>query len=413
MRLRWVSPWTTATTPGKSSISARTALRRALVGHHDHRAAAGGGEPLTQPGQLRGEDLGGLAADAAGRIEGDEPHALADVGGVVRPVGAARGGAVGERADHRVRRLGRALCVGGDGDGPAALRGTEQRVDGLRRVVGVWQSRAGVERRDEAVARRDLVGPRAGRELALEEDVVVARHAEPRAADAGGADAELRPGEQPHVARRVDVGAVEERVGVVGGLDALVAGAARVGPQAAAAQQPQRPAELVALRVVGHVAGDQRGVGVLPADGADGRRGDLGAERLLRPERRVKRLPVAVEERHARRRLLVADVQVGELGEGHERLPGLGLRCEVRAIEERLAPAPVEHAVAVRIDERGLCGRPRGGGRPRSRRSRTRIRRGRARPRPRRSRIVTDLKARLCRSSSTSAPLGPSRTCAA
>ena len=117
--------------------------------------------------------------------------------------------------------------------------------------------------------------------------------------------------------------------------------------------------ELVALRVVGDVAGDEDGLRLLPVERADGGVERLCGERLLRAEGRRERGADAVQERHPRGRLLVADVGVGQLPERRERPAELGL---LAAVGQRLAGPGLEEAVAVGVDERGFerragCGR--------------------------------------------------------
>ena len=62
----------------------------------------------------------------------------------------------------------------------------------------------------------------------------------------------------------------------------------------------------------------------------------------------------AVEERHARGRLLVAHVGVGDLREGGERGDAPAAAAELVAVAQRLARAALERAVAVAVDERGV-----------------------------------------------------------
>ena len=96
-------------------------------------------------------------------------------------------------------------------------------------------------------------------------------------------------GEQPRMARRVEVGAVEERVGVAGLLHALVAGRARVGVDRRRRRARRAPGR-ARLRVgVEQVAGDDGRVGREPVRRPHGRGEHLRAERLLRPERRAER----------------------------------------------------------------------------------------------------------------------------
>ena len=166
------------------------------------------------------------------------------------------------------------------------------------------------------------------------------------------------------MARRVEVGPVEERVRPLRRLDAGVSGAAGVRVDAAAVEDRQRLVELDRLRRVDQVAGHEHRVGREAVDGAHGGGEHLRAERLLRPERGRERAAEAVEERDARRRLLVAHVGVGDLGERGEDGAGPRGRREVGAVGERLAGARLQRAVAVAVHERRVDGRVRRRGRP-------------------------------------------------
>ncbi len=127
-------------------------------------------------------------------------------------------------------------------------------------------------------------------------------------------------GERPGMRGRVEVGAVVEGIGGVRRLHAGVALGARVRRDRAALERLDRPLELVALRVVDDVAGDEHRLRVLRVQRPDRGVERLRGERLLRPERRVQRRPDPIQERHPRRRLLVSDVRVRELPERDERL---------------------------------------------------------------------------------------------
>ena len=161
------------------------------------------------------------------------------------------------------------------------------------------------------------------------------------------------------MARRVEVGAVDERVGVGRGLDAGVARAARVGLDRAAVEHRERLVELGRGRRVQQVAGDDRRVGPEPVDGAHGGREHLRAERLVRAEGRAEGAAGAVEERRPGRGLLVADVDVGELRERDQHLARAAAAADVRALGERLGRAGLERAVAVAVHERGAQRRAR------------------------------------------------------
>lgn len=145
----------------------------------------------------------------------------------------------------------------------------------------------------------DTVRGGGGTELALHEEIVIARDREPRCAQAGGREGALGPVEEPRPAGRVEGRTVVERIGVVGGLDALVARGARVGVHAAAAQDPEREVELVRLVVVDEVAALDHRLRMQRVHRAHRAREHLRAQRLLGPERRLEGLAEAIEERQA------------------------------------------------------------------------------------------------------------------
>ena len=91
------------------------------------------------------------------------------------------------------------------------------------------------------------------------------------------------------MARGVDGRAVIERVGVRAELDAVITAASAPRGDAAAGERGQRVDELVVLVVVDQVAALHHGVGAEGADGRGRARQDLGGQRLLRSERRLKR----------------------------------------------------------------------------------------------------------------------------
>ncbi len=224
---------------------------------------------------------------------------------------------------------------------------------------------------------------------------MVAEHAQPRHADALGAERRTAGVEQPrHSREAVQAG---RKIGdlarwrPVGVPVALVVGdlvghalvlrqVTRVGPDRDAVEQVDLPAELVELGVVDVVAGGDRererqpghGAAPDPAQGPGHRIGDVrrehlvgavGAlERQVRRERRV-RVVVAVEELDAGRGLRVQHVHVGELAERDQRapvpaavVPGHALQ-ELVADQVRLARPDHDLAVATgarRTAEQGL-----------------------------------------------------------
>jgi hypothetical protein len=141
---------------------------------------------------------------------------------------------------------------------------------------------------------------------------------------------------RPQVAGSIHVGAVVERVGIARELHPVVAASAAVRTRHAASQDGERQPELVALCVVGEVAGDQHRVGPLRSNRADGGVQHLGGERLLRAERRVQGSAETVEERYARRRLLVANVGVGDDAQRGDRPFLASGSPEIGAVDQRL-----------------------------------------------------------------------------
>jgi hypothetical protein len=90
--------------------------------------------------------------------------------------------------------------------------------------------------------------------------------------------------------------------------------------------------------------------------------GDLGRDALVRAVGGGERRPDAVEELHPRGRLLVDDVQVGELAEGQQRharaLAGGRGDAEVLARVVRVAGPGLQPVVAVAVADRADLGRP-------------------------------------------------------
>ena len=306
--------------------------------------------------------------------------------------------------DVLVLLLGDELPFRVAGDEDQVLRAGQQRCQQVRRVEQRGEQRAGVFRVGDRADRLqaaggDLLEGGVGGGVALHERVVVAE------GDVGG-DVEparrerlLRPVHQARVfgpggvrAGRA-VGVVELGEGalevVVVVLDAGVAGGlggagdeqvraeqvrvgrfvdAAVGVERAALEQGPHPERLVELLAVGRVAGvdrevhravraaavgDRAGRGEL-VDLADHRLVDLRLERLPGPpggaEGEVERGRERVDDLDPGRRLLVGELEVGELAEVDERGAGLrrGRRRRVRqflAHRVGLAGAELEEAV--------------------------------------------------------------------
>ena len=280
------------------------------------RAPARRSSPRSQR-DLRRRDDAALPAGAVDDVQHDAAHRRADVERRVEPA------AVAPAPAQPPQRLGRGQeaprGIGGHRARASGQAAVEQRGDRRLRVGPGVEPEARVERLDQAVAGRDRLDRRRRRRLALGEQVVVAEHRIPRRVEARRVEGPLRRGEQPGVARRVVVGAVVERVGVARLLHAVVARGAGVRAHAAAGEHGAGGVELIALRVVDEVARDHHGLGAQAVERADGGGEELGGERLLGPEGRSEGAPEPVEEGHARGRLLVAHVGVGDLREGGER----------------------------------------------------------------------------------------------
>ena len=151
------------------------------------------------------------------------------------------------------------------------------------------------------------------------------------------------------MARRVDVGAVIERIRVEGGLDAVVAvwPAARVHD--AAIQHGERVGELVALVVVDQVAALDHELRTECADGVGGAREHPRRQGLLGAERRLERSTEPVEERDPCGRRGVEHVGVGDVGERCKHGDGHGAPAELGPVDQWLAGADAELTVSDRV----------------------------------------------------------------
>src|SRR3954469_3528792 len=249
------------------------------------------------------------------------------------------------------------------GTPPASSASTAAAPPRPRAGRGAPEARVGadarVERLHEPVAGGEGVDAGGGRRLALREQVVVAERGIPRRVEARRVERALGGREQPRVAWRVRVRAVDERVRVGRPLEAVVARRAGVGARATAVEDGAGEVELVPLGVVRDVAGDRDGLRVLPVERAHRRREHLGGECLLRAEGGAEDAAQAVEERDAGGRLLVADVEVGDLRERGDLALHAPAASELRALAQRLAGAALERAVPVAIDEGAREGRAR------------------------------------------------------
>lgn len=105
--------------------------------------------------------------------------------------------------------------------------------------------------------------------------------------------------QQTGMERGIDVRAVVEGIGVAGQLHAEVAVTAAAGCDAATVQHGERVRELVDLVVVDQIAALDDELRPQRTDRVDGARQHLDGQRLMGTERRLKRRPEAVEERHA------------------------------------------------------------------------------------------------------------------
>ena len=268
-------------------------------------------------------------------------------------------------------------------------------VDDGARVARLCHERLGAAGGDALEGRYGVLVP-------LHERVVVAERHIRRHAQALGLERLLRTIQQPRVPRPrrvaaqrllrvVEVLVVEQVVVVVlharvvarvversprrAGAGAQVARPA-VGVERPALEQPDDPLGLVALHVVGEVAGHHRVQHPRAAAAALGDRaaGDeavqladrplhlVGHERLLRAPRRTRRpRRVLIEELDPRGRLLVGELEVGDLAEVDERaaarLTAGRWRAQFGAHQVRLARAGSEEretAARVRAGERLL-----------------------------------------------------------
>jgi hypothetical protein len=340
------------------AVADRAALRGALergVDGDEDPAVAARGQRAVEERELRGVDRARVAPAARHVVQEHRAHARPDVVHRVGPSGAVAGQAgagqasddlvAGEQASPRIRAH--------RGGGARQVARGQQSACGLLRRGPLPGDAAGegLVRCHEALpAHRGRPQARRGLHLAADEHVVVAGQHGDRAAQPRGAEGGPRAVQQARPARRIDVGAVVERVGVAGALQA--AGVERT--DRAAAQRADRGVELVLLAVVGQVARDDRQVGAQRVDGARGRGEGLERQRLLGPEDGGERGAQAVEERDARGRGRVAHVGVGELGDDAQRAPGPGCRPagQLGAVAERLARRGLQDAGARGIAER-------------------------------------------------------------
>ena len=176
-------------------VAARGLVQRLVDGDQDV-AVARGRELALQRGERRGGDEAAGAGVAADEVEDDEAEAVAGVGGVVEAVGGLASplrrrtpGRFAQR-DHVGRVELGALRVGRDADRVARQPGAQQRVDLRARRLGAAQLLQELRRRrdEQAVAGRRRAGRGGGRDLARDQDVVVAQDRMPRRAQAGAAD---------------------------------------------------------------------------------------------------------------------------------------------------------------------------------------------------------------------------------
>ncbi len=371
----------------------------------------------------RGADDGAALGD---RVERDEAQARPRVEAVVARRVAGRlvlaGVHLGEpvRVALRAERVD-ALQLDAVGEAPAGIRRHREAL-ALREGAAGREGRRGIAVEGLEAADDELLVGGVGVEVALDAAVVVSvgdvgRHARAAAAQAVGHERLLGPVHQARVggplveeAGRlvgvVEVAAAVADLVVVVVLDAGVAlrlvvrtalqrelverlalgvvvlalAAVRVD-RPAALDQVARPEVLVQLLVVGLVAGDEREVHQRPEAAARAVRAGLREvgqlahrrvdherhQRLLRAPR-VETGRAVVEQLDARRRLLVRELEVAELGEVGERAPPLAavhLRlgagqlahhaCGARAVAEgrEAGPGPVEGPE--RLDRPARC----------------------------------------------------------
>ena len=167
-----------------------------------------------------------------------------------------------------------------------------------------------------------------------------------------------RRAQHVRVLRGVDCGPVVEGIGVRACLDPAVALAPADGADGPALEHGEGVGQLVVLVVVDQVAALNDEVGTHRTDSGCGAGEHLARQRLLGTERRLKRRPEAIEERHSGRRGWVEDVGVGDVRERRDHAARSGTSAELDSVKQRLAGSDPELAVADRIGPRGAKRRP-------------------------------------------------------
>ena len=321
-----------ATTRGLSSSAASASSVSGLCEKTTIQRSPASFESRAQPGDLRGADARLAGAVAVDGVEHDRPDVGAEVGRVVHV-------RVAEPALGLAGRVEPAGRVGGDLD--RVERDRCRRAGPRRRPWRSTSSRGGSRSGSSEgtsrspVANASISGVTGTSPWASTSWLPTSGYQ--GALRPGGLERLLRGGERAGVGGRVVVGAVVEGVGGVGRLHAVVALGAAVGIDRLAVERRRAPCVSslrCALSVMSPVTKTACGCSRLSARTAAS---SICVENAsCGPERRRERRARAIEERHARGRLLVADVRVGELREGGERAAELrGLA----AVAQRLARA--------------------------------------------------------------------------
>ena len=256
-----------------------------------------------------------------------------------RPAGRSPGAAARSRATASAgvsgRRRGSAGTRRVRPGSPPGRRAA--RDDGGRgRLVG-RRAHVAVELGDHLAAGGERLDRRRGRHLALHEHVVVAERRVPRRVEPGRRERPLRRGGQAGVARGVVVGPVVVRVRVAGLLHAVVARRAAVGsarpPRSTASARSSSLAWALSTRSPVTATACGRSASSARTAASSTWADSASCGRKVGLERRAE----AVQERHARGRLLVAHVGVGELAEARDLAAGAPAAAEVAALGERRA----------------------------------------------------------------------------
>ena len=283
---------------GERRFAALRAVER-VVAEDEQRPAGRAAQLGAQPGELRRARASPREPPPRSTVSSTSARTRAGVEGVVERGAAGSGAqrrrralAAGQPRDQLGRAQWRRARVGGDARGCArARRRRAARRRPARCRLASRGAQVGVEPATIRVPVATRVDPRrsAASRPARAGRGCRARGTRARSARASGT-ARCARAEQAGVARRVEVGAVEERVGVLARLHAVVAaarpcrGRRRPPSSTASAWSSSFAAAESTMSPVTTTASGSSAV-----DRAHGRREHLRAERLLRAERRGER----------------------------------------------------------------------------------------------------------------------------